>query len=286
MSILLPPTALEPTDHGFDALLGPARSRYLGDGHRRVDLHMSVPEQIDEGTVASSASISYPNDWSTKAGQERSPHLSTVDALRIAGSVMKSPLVAAGVASRYTLERSLTVRAGARPWEDLAHVPVTTRIREATDFSALHVHHTIGSLRVDSEWVPAAARPVVADTWEAGAASEIQLTAGALVRCRYERRSAAHEMISFLEAMMLTAQMSQVALYGGDAERRDRSGNMWMRRSGFVRDMYQWRRAASVEVELLNQRELLVGDQTIRTADVLARDVFGVQVTASLATGS
>jgi hypothetical protein len=287
MSVLLPSTATsDSSTSGFDALLGAARDRYLGDGHRRVALSMSDLLPVDASTFSASASISYPKDWSTKAGQERSPHLSTVDALRIVGVVMNSPVMAAHLANGYTLERSLTIRAGARPWEDLARVPISTSLREAADRSALLVQHTIGSLRVDSEWVPSADRPTVADTWEAGTASEIQLLAGSRVRCTYERRTPAPEIISLLEAMMLTAQMSQVALYQGDAERRNRSGNMWMRRAGFVRDVRQWRRTAPVEVELLNERQLLVGGQTIRTAEVLARDVFGVQVTASLATGS
>lgn len=117
-------------------------------------------------------------------------------------------------------------------------------------------------------------------------ASDIDLGPQSTVRCRYKRRAAAGGLISFTEVLMLTAQMSQVVLYNGDARRREQTGNMWMRRATFSRRAFATAAAGTVGLALSNRRELHIDGRTIETADVLADDVFGVHVTASLAVGA
>lgn len=274
------------SDVGFDAFLGTARDRFLGDGHRRVSLEMLDLVTTADAAADGVARVIYPLDWSLKAGAAREAHLSTVDAIRIAGAV-RSALAADRMSwlGEYGYERSLIVRAGARPFTDLNSVPIRTAVeRPAPD--TVRLLHSVGSLKVQSEWTRSRPPTLADDDWRTGEATRVQLATDSRVSCTYERRTSVLSSVSFLEVMMLTAQMSQVALYQGDAERRARSGNMWMRRAAFHRHTPTPRRVAVVELELLNRRELTVGGRVVGTADVVANDVFGVQVTASLATGA
>lgn len=274
------------SDHGFDALLGPARDRYLGEGHRRVGLSLGGVTQTSDHSFASAARLNYPIDWSTKAGSSRTAHLSTVDAMRIAGRLRDTLARVIPALSRYSAEQSLTVRAGARPWEALDDVPVVTEVLQLAGNDRLRLQHTIGSLKVVSDWeVPVREQPV-SDEWKAGRVTNVQLTANDRVECGYERAGARPAPMSFLEAMMLTAQMAQVALYSGNAARREASGNMWMRRANFVRRRRTLEQTQEIIAQLENRRDLSVGGRQIGTAEVRADDVFGIQVTASLASGS
>lgn len=286
MSLLIPTTPpVDTPSRGFDEYLGTAQDRYLGDGHRRVTFEMSEPTQIGAGEFSSIARVSYPDDWSQKAGMRRDPHLSTVDAIRIAGAV-RSSLSGGVLLAGCGDERSLTVRAGARPWEQLDAVPVRTTVTALPDKDSVVLKHKIGSLQVESRLALATEALAVDEAWEPGTVSDVRFDDASRVECMYERRSPRPSLLSFLEAMMLTAQMSQVALYGGDPDARNRSGNMWMRRAHFVRHTSRPFRTGVVELQLQNRRDVTIGDRVIGTADVVAVDVFGVQVTASLATGS
>lgn len=150
----------------------------------------------------------------------------------------------------------------------------------------LRLQHTIGSLKVVSDWELPNHTQSIRDDWEAGQAIAVRLSANDCVECTYDRTAAVPSPMSFLEAMMLTAQMAQVALYAGDTARREASGNMWMRRAHFVRRRWALDQTQHVIARLENRRELSVGGRQIGTAEVRADDVFGIQVTASLASGS
>lgn len=273
-------------DHGFDGLLGSAHDRYLGQGHRRVGLTLSALTQTSDSDFSSSARLIYPIDWSTKAGSSRTAHLSTIDAMRIAGQLRARLVLEMPVVSRYSAERSLTVRAGARPWEALDDVPVLTKVTCPAGRDHLRLQHTIGSLQVVSEWERPSSSRSTDEAWEAGQATAVRLHATDHVDCTYERTAAAASSMSFLEAMMLTAQMAQVALYAGHPAHRETSGNMWMRRAHFARHRWTLDRTQHVTARLENRRDLSIGGRQIETAEVRADDVFGIQVTASLASGS
>lgn len=271
---------------GFDSFLGAARDRYLGDGHRRVGLRMGQLHVTDHHTVEGAAHVTYPLDWSLKAGVAREPHLSTVDAMRVAEAVHTSLLShQMPWLKLYGYERSLTVRAGARPCTALDSVPITSVVSRP-DPTTVRLKHVIGTLKVEAEWIRSEPPTVTDHDWRTGRVSDVRLETDSRVSCFYERKNATLSSVSFLEMMTLAAQMSQVALYRGHSEQRAQSGNMWMRRAGFVRHTPTPRRVAVVELELRNRREMTVGDRAVSTADVIAEDLFGVQVTASLATGN
>jgi hypothetical protein len=280
-----PRTEVAPSGAGFDSFLGAAQERYLGEGHRRVGLYLSDLKPAEDLSYGGIAQVTYPSDWSLKAGITRDAHLSTVDAIRIANAAHTAlqsgqlPWLA-----EYGFERSLTVRAGARPWDGLDMVPVRSVIHQES--ATVRAQHTVGSLKVETEWVRSVPATEASGAWEAGVVRGVRLKDSSHVTCRYERTSPATTPVSFLETMLLAAQMAQVALYQGDVTRRAQSGNMWMRRAGFVRHAHPIQQTAQIELTVLNQRDLIVGGRRVGTADVLAEDVFGVQVTASLATGA
>jgi len=71
----------------FDALLGPSKSRYFGDGHRKV-FHrikkMSTSGDICATSISGQAQADYPLTWSVAPnGSPRVPHVSSVDGVAI-----------------------------------------------------------------------------------------------------------------------------------------------------------------------------------------------------------
>jgi len=288
MSLIERTERAERTQHhpidGFDNRLGDAATRYLGEGHRRVLLDVSTPVPEQEDTFNSVATLRYPDDWSVKAGQRREPHLSTIDAIRIATSVTNGIVVQhlphlAG----YALEQTLSVRAGARPWNELAAVPVRSVVRVGLDGRSLFAQHQVGSLRVESTWGAGTAAPISAGG-ESGRATSLRLGENDSATCEYTREEPCSAPMTFLEALTLTAQLSQVILYGGAPGARASSGNMWMRRAQFQRVRSVTAPQQHVTLSLRNRRLMTVGDSRIETTDVIAEDVFGIHVTAALAT--
>lgn len=285
-TLSLPEQDAAASDVGFDAFLGAAHNRFLGDGHRRVTLELTDLAAVGSTAAESVARVRYPHDWSLKAGGSREAHLSTVDAIRVAAA-MRSALAAGPMQwlSEYDYERSLTVRAGAKPFTELDVVPVRTMV-ERPDLETVRLVHQVGSLRVETDWTRAEAPTLVDSSWQAGNATRVVLADDCSVSCFYERKVTTPAAVSFLEVMLLTAQMSQVALYQGDPIRRAHSGNMWMRRAQFLRNRWTADLSQRVAARLDNQRDLTVGGRRFSTAEVRADDMFGVQVTASLASGS
>lgn len=278
------PAALEVS--GFDRMLGASSRRYLGGGHARVSLQVTGMDRLSEDTFGASATIVYPRDWSVKVGQERTPHLSTVDAVRIAGlthgQLFKRHLPWLSLYAASSLE----VRAGAKPCETLDQVVVTSRVHGNSRDDAIVICHKIGTLAVSVTWMRMAEAPGI-ETPAAGHVGRrvdlVELDGADTASCQISRPAGGPTEMPFVEALTLTAQLAQVVLYGGNAEAREGSKNMWMRRARFERLNTPEKASQTVTVRLHNQRELSVGGETIRTADVLAEDVCGIKVTASLA---
>lgn len=275
-----------PEVDGFDRMLGASSRRYLGGGHTRVSIYVTGVIRLDEDTFGGSATVIYPEDWSVKEGQQRTPHLSTVDAIRIAdithGKLREThlPWLSCYAAS------SLEVRAGAKPCEVLEELAVASRLEGTSRDDTVIVRHKIGTLLVSVTWTRQSnvlSREVVSADHDGAVVHAVQLEGADTATCRIHRRATGSAEMSFVEALTLTAQLAQVVLYGGDAAVRERSRNMWMRRARFERIATSEATAQTVVVQLHNQRELSVGGDTIRTVDVLAEDVCGIKVTASLA---
>lgn len=271
---------------GFDQVLGASSRRYLGGGHNRVSLHVADVTRLTEDTFGACATVIYPRDWSVKEGQERRPHLSTVDALRIADITHKQILDTHLAWLSCYAASSLEVRAGAKPCEALEEVAVASRIQGTPGDDVVVLAHKVGTLAVAVTWTRQAedkrGETPPANQFIASIDS-VQLESAATASCRVRRDTAGPAELPFVEALTLTAQLAQVVLYGGDSTSREKSPNMWMRRARFDRLDTPEAVTSQVAVRLHGQRELSVAGQAIRTAEVLASDVCGIKVTASLA---
>jgi hypothetical protein len=126
------------TYRDIDDCLGPASSRYFGNGFRRVerwigDVHIQ-PAEVG-GTVSARADLVYPVDWSRRSAADAPrPHLSTIDALLVAVQAAEAYLahqheLDAGMRSRMWL-RGFEMRAGAVPQEDLTDIAVRGVLRD------------------------------------------------------------------------------------------------------------------------------------------------------------
>lgn len=125
----------------FDDVLGPADQRFFGSGYRRIDHeihHLHVDRAITVGAATSAlATATYPHDWSVKSGGDViQPHLSSIDAVVLAASLAEVHVRIAHDLDDEQHGRSwltaLDVRAGSKPQTQLAGVPVTARLADAT----------------------------------------------------------------------------------------------------------------------------------------------------------
>ncbi|MFF3291697.1 AvrD family protein [Streptomyces sp. NPDC003023] len=118
-----------------DDFLGDRRTRFLGEGFKRVTHALTgitvIPAAAAEagaaagttGRIEATASIRVPGLWSQKGGSRQRPHLSTIDAMVLAAQL--TGLYAAhthGLTRKdpFTV-RSLSIRAGSAPDEDGIH---------------------------------------------------------------------------------------------------------------------------------------------------------------------
>lgn len=137
------------TSDAFDTLLGPAANRYFGTGYRRIDQKLlqladTTAENTDTAALTSLAasgvaSITYPEDWSTKGGSARVPHLSTLDALALAAELAEAYLSRIGVTSdgiEASWLEQFAVRAGATPLERVDAIPVALTVSRAMEATA------------------------------------------------------------------------------------------------------------------------------------------------------
>ncbi|SEN90395.1 avirulence D protein (AvrD) [Actinacidiphila rubida] len=158
----------------IDDRLGPAASRFFGDGHRRVTYRFTgiVIDPGPDGAITATAGVLCPPDWSLKAGASQRPHLSTIDALVVGARLAELFLtrrhrLTAAKRSLMWLRR-VEIRAGREPdEEDLESLrvegrPAGTRPHEHLAGTAVTLMTCrIGGMRIRCEVVHPFGRPVV-----------------------------------------------------------------------------------------------------------------------------
>lgn len=117
--------------------LGPAAKRFFGNGYKRIgEVLRNLTVDLGEdgaGSVAGTAAVVYPADWSVKSRGGIPPHLSTIDAVAFTAQLAELYLSAAfrldaGARSRMWLRR-VDIRAGSAPTETgLDALPVSARL--------------------------------------------------------------------------------------------------------------------------------------------------------------
>lgn len=309
-----------------DDALGPAAGRFFGEGYQRVRYTLSDPAfEIGDDTLTGRAALTltYPVDWSRKDGQDRAPHLSTIDALVVGARIAEQALAATGVAVSdlpAAFVRSLRIRAGSRPVEQLGRIdvrcarrgaarPVTGTGRAQTARSAFDV--VIGAMRIDVEiehplpraagGVGATVEPPAAGVYVNGFADRRlriapvdvdpdTLTAAAGVRLssvqkpqRAGLEGAYQPAVTVFDAFVTTLQLGQVLLYQHDGVSRDESNNLWMRQTHIEREhpVAATDTPVPAVTRLANVGLLSKGGHDWRTADVVG-ELAGIAVTCSV----
>lgn len=310
----------------IDDALGPAPERFFGEGYQRV--HYALSDTLfdigdDTLTGGAALTLTYPVDWSRKDGQDRAPHLSTIDALVVGARITEQALAATGVTANAltaAFVRSLRIRAGSRPVEQLGRIDVRCRQRgparpvavsgpSKTARSVFEV--VIGSMRIDIEiehtlphattgHEPAAAPPADGLYVSGFADRRLRigpvdanpetLTATAAVRLSSSRtprqaglEGAYQPAVTVLDAFVTALQLGQVLLYLHDGVSRNESNNLWMRQTRIEREHPV--AAADTPVpataRLANLGLLSKGGHDWRTADVVG-ELGGIAVTCSV----
>src|SRR5256885_3912120 len=124
----------------IEQALGERDTRYFGQGFQRVTHHLTdlaVRSHQITGTVSATARVSYPADWSVKTTGPGGPHLSTVDALIIAGQLAEAYL---------THGHRLDPAARARMW--LRGFDMTAGPAAVTELAAIPVDGRRASMRL------------------------------------------------------------------------------------------------------------------------------------------
>ena len=161
-------TSATTTLTSVDQALGPASGRFFGDGHRRVDYRLRdvvvVPGPQRVGSIAATASVLCPPDWSKKGDAAQRPHLSTIDALIIGARLAEMFLTRRhGLSERERSAmwlRRVEIRAGNAPdEEELESLAAgatlrSTRLHELDESAAVSVLDcTVGGMRIGCELV-------------------------------------------------------------------------------------------------------------------------------------
>ncbi|MEU1886431.1 AvrD family protein [Micromonospora sp. WMMD987] len=310
----------------IDDALGPAAGRFFGTGYQRVRYALDdAAFRHADGTLTGRAAlmVDYPVDWSRKDGRRRAPHLSTIDALVVAARTTEQALVASGVPASdlpAAFVRSVRIRAGARPVEQLGRIdvrctrrgtprPVEEPARSAAVRSVFEV--AIGTMRTDIEVEHPAARvgrhrtapaePPADGLYVAGFAERrlsidgIHADLDALAISGDVRLGATRPpsrtgleggylpAVTLFDAFVTALQLGQVLLYAHDRVSRDVTNNLWMRQTRIVRNRPTAQGHAPVwaSTRLTNVDLLGKGGHRWRVADVVG-ELAGIQVSCSV----
>jgi hypothetical protein len=272
-SITSPARCLPRRFASIDDQLGPRGRRYFGTGFKRVT-HRITAARLDPSTdlLRARANLTYPEDWSAKsAGEQLTPHLSTLDAAVVAVQLAElylSTTLELGEQQRRALwVRRLSIKAGAAPQEQLDDVALSVRRASTERHAATGVSRMegrVGALATVCEVVHdrdlRAARQTddVIDADEVLGDPATRYFGRGFQQRDYDLRDvvvaddgaavsattrvsgdAIHPdglsgkfqpAITFVDGMIVLAQLSQSLLYVLDDINRTASSTLWMRR--------------------------------------------------------
>jgi hypothetical protein len=254
----------------FEAFLGSAQDRYFGVGYRKTQYHMgdiSYGAPAAPAVARASASVEYAPDWSLRDGVARTPHLSTIDALVLAGWMAEAFLHVHGLNSTNICRAWMSevkVRAGSRPVESLGSVPVElTRAQTAPSLDRTGVQSVlelqVGSMGLlmklehaglgtapESLVVPAAScRPDVFTRLFQTTQHDCSVTAltSDEIECTIDLSQAVNEgqglssahwpYATLMDGVVLGGQMAETISRSRAISRGDESPQLWMRRMRF-----------------------------------------------------
>jgi hypothetical protein len=281
-----------------DDVLGPRKSRFFGEGFKRVSHRLGsivVHPGSNDGSITAVAGLRLPANWSRKGTAEQPPHLSTIDAMLLGAQLCGLYLAHAhglGGEDGFRVRRA-ALRAGNRPQEDqldrfavrAEHLgtasgdPAVSRFdcRIGALTAVLAIEHggaPVPTL-VPGSYPDPAALPGHWNSAPFGASHRRRTQILSDVAIDLERCSSDAELTigpgpnaaTMIDLFVAALQLGQVLLYGLDRMERSESNTLWMRRT--VIEPTE-RRPRQFAVVLENERLLETAAGTWRSADVVA----------------
>ncbi|KQT95971.1 AvrD family protein [Sanguibacter sp. Leaf3] len=282
----------------IDHALGAPGERYFGDGHRRSTYSFTTKTLV-RGLVTGISTVTQDGSWSSKEAGVVSRHLSTIDAVSLAGLALEVVLQQEPVELESLMVTSASVRAGSASTDDLVAVPVEARVDWLPEDRAFACSVVVGTMKVSLTVVPVAAEtPLRAEgpspAFFAGHLRsrvqhitdiDIDLEAG-VMRARLGAlaassgvadgfrglQSAHSKVFSVCEAIVCLAQLAQAIAYEYDHMSRDQSAVFWLRRFdiNLVRPWIKVGQLVDVRVEILKADEVVVRGAVWRTLRLAA----------------
>lgn len=298
----------------FDEVLGPRASRYLADGHRRIERTIAgfrVESDASGPVITAVGRAVYPTDWSTKgAGETLVPHLSSIDALAFGEGVLEHAVsMLAGDTGRASPMHvtTATLRAGARAHLRLDEIPLQCTLSDGPTPGSVSARCRIGSLTLDlvadvvspgsgfsrrdlAVAAPAGApeRTLDSDGVEWSSFFEpIEPGATALRAVHIadtDQLARSSPRMTAVDVLALSAQQAQLLIYGIGGVTRAAADTMWMRAARFVVPSRAVPGPAlEMRLEIAASKTLRRGDQVWHVHEVLAEASNGASASASLA---
>lgn len=294
----------------IDHALGNPKGRYFGQGHRSSVDHFSLGH-LERGTARGLGAVHQEGLWSTKETGVVSRHLSTIDAISLAGVALESVLSLEPVTVEHLFVTTATIRSGSAATEDLTAIPIEANAEWDATRRAFSCSVRVGSIKLELriETIPATFGSVTADEEANFYASHLRRRIQHIsdininladVECtsdsmsakmgtlavenhntvRYTGLQAAHaELFSASEAVVCLAQLGQTLAYEYDRISRDESAVFWLRRMSVEISEPRLRVGQLIDVSLNIEKssELRIQDERFRSLRLSAK---GMGITA------
>jgi hypothetical protein len=280
----------------IDEILGDRKTRYFGDGYTEVRqaLRWTSTERGDGMQFDWQAAIEFPLNWSSKAGTQQSPHLSTIDVLELALQCARS-IPERGPRIAWLRSGSLCeidITAGKSPVEgDLSAIPVTGTLQDSkldhrslelriANMDVLLAFSTVRRQSGKEDYPQRQLLSVRDVLLHMDDPSSETLVSSAIVEPMSRQASAPWSPSSCFAA---TLQLGQALLYEMDGIHRSETNTLWMKRTRIkledVSPSFIW--PQPIHTRLDNVRRYTKADGDWRRADVIGR-VANMEVMSSV----
>lgn len=278
--------------------LGSPRGRYFGHGHRG-STYTFTPTSLAPGRVVGICAVRQEGTWSAKEAGTVSRHLSTIDAVSLAGLALEDVLRLEPVSVESLFISDASIRAGSAATEDLGAIPLEAGVTWNVQTRALDCVVTVGTMKLTLtvKAVPSSSSgdasvdapkfyaqhmqnriQHISDLEISCDDGRMQARLGALTAADgaphdYAGLQSSHDdLFSISEAIVCLAQLAQAMAYEFDQISRDESAVFWLRRlSVSLREpRLHVGRLVDVDVRLAKTNELRLGGQVWRTLRLAA----------------
>lgn len=294
----------------IDHALGSPKGRYFGQGHRR-SIYAFTPTEVVQGRVSGVCSVGQEGLWSAKDTGTVSRHLSTIDAVSLAGLALEAVFQLEPVVVESLFVTDASIRAGSAATEDLSAVPLDATVVWNLATRAFDCAVTVGTMKLTLavKTVPGTFFTTTATSAPKFFAQHLQnriqhisdididcdagrmqaklgaLTIGSGPSSHYSGFQSAHfELFSIPEAIVCLAQLAQTMAYEFDQISRDESAVFWLRRLNVSLTEPRLRvgQLVDVDVQVAKTNELRIGGEPWRTLRLTA-DAQGLNALADVA---